>query len=310
MTIPASFQVKFNNNVKLALQASDQRIMGAVTHQSDTGAEKVKVQDIVGHGDAVENTERNGATQWNDTEFDGVWIPKPNELYDARLYDSQDQLATAINLQGSGTMSAAASIRRARTRRILEGFYGDIISGKQGTTVTPFPSGNIIAVTEGGAAGAQKMNTKKLRLANVMLTENYAIDGDDDEVQRYMVLTAEDNDALLTEVPATSGDFKAAYQGVFNNGKIMSMLGWTFIHIELDNPRLVTIPDLATDGSGYRRTPFWVKPGLRVNTWQNLRSEAGKIPERTFSLGTLAGTTLAGTRTEAGQSGQILNLKG
>jgi hypothetical protein len=306
MTVPNSFQVKFNNNVSLQLQQHSNPLWDAVDHQSDTGAEKVKVKDLVGNAEPQEATERHGQTRWNNTEYDGVWIPKPNELYDARLVDDADQLATTISLSGTATMSAASTITRARIRRILEGFYGPIISGKSGTTTTPFPGANEIPATTGGASGAQKMNTKKLREANKMLTEAYV----PDEAKRFMVLTADDNDALLSEVPATSSDFKGAFGGEFRDGKIIRMLGWNFIHLELDNPLLTTIPDLATNGSSYRKTPFWVKPGLRVNTWKLLRSEVGKIAERGFALGTLAGTTLAGSRTEPGMSGVILNEKG
>ena len=82
------------------------------------------------------------------------------------------------------------------------------------------------------------------------------------------------------------------------------------VEVGVDVEALTTIPDLATDGSGYRKTPFWVKPGLRGNRWQALRTEVGKIPELRFSTGYLAGTTLAATRTEPGQSGIILNAKG
>ncbi len=125
-----------------------------------------------------------------------------------------------------------------------------------------------------------------------------------------MLLTSEDNDALLDEVPATSTDFQKAFgAAVDENGNLMRMLGFNFIHLELDNPYLGPIPDLATDGSGYRKTPFWVQGGLYVNYWQRLRTEVGKIPERRFSTGYLAGTTLAGSRTQAEMSGIILNLK-
>jgi hypothetical protein len=304
--VPNSFQVKFNNNVEMVLQQQQNPLMAAVDEQSDTGAEKVKVKDLIGNTAAKEATDRHGKTEWGNRTFDGVWIPKPNELYDADLIDDADKLATTINLDGAATMGAAGTLNRARIQRVLEGFYGPVISGKTGTVSTPFPSGQIIPVTEGGASGAQKMNTKKLRAANKMLAEGYVPEG----TPKFMLLTADDNDALLTEVPATSADFKAAYGGVVEDGVLRKLLGWNFIHLELDNAMLNTIPDLATDGSGYRKTPFWVKPGLRVNWWQKLRSKIGEIPELRFSTGYLAGTTLGATRTQPEMSGIILNAKG
>lgn len=308
MSVENSFQVKFHNNVELALQ---QGMMGnpleqAVIWTDDAGAEKVKVKDIFGAKRAKSATERNGRTIWDDPTNDGVWIPKPVELYEAFLIDNQDKLATSINLEGAATQVTAATLNRARIQRVLEGFYGPIISGKAGTTSTAFPGAAEIPVTTGGASGNQPMNTKKLREAKLYLREGY----NDPNAPAYMVLTAEDNDALLDEVPATSTDFQRAFGAeVDANGNLVKMLGFQFIHIELDDPNLDTVPALATNGSGFRRNPFWVRGGLVANYWQRLRSEVGKIPELRFNLGTFGGTTLASTRTQAGRCGIVLNVK-
>lgn len=304
--VPASFQTKFKNNVEMQLQQMSNPLLDAVTVTDDASAEKVKIKDLIGNNAPIEADERHGDTKYNNTGFDGVWLAKPNELYDADLIDNADKLATSIDLTGATTMSQAGTVQRARIRRILEGFYGNIVSGKEGTITTPFPGGNIIPVTAGGASGAQKMNTKKLREANKLLAENYVDTG----LQKFMVLTADDNDALLTEVPATSSDFKAAYGGMVENGHLKSLLGWNFIHLELDNPLLGTVPALATDGSGYRKTPFWVKPGLVANFWQRLRTMIDPMPGKLGSTQVFAGTTLAASRTQAGMSGIILNEKG
>lgn len=308
MSVENAFQVKFHNNVELALQ---QGMMGnpleqAVVWTDDAGSEKSKVKDIFASKRAKSATERNGRTIWDDPTSDGVWIPKPVELYEAFLIDSQDKLATTINLEGAATQVTAATLNRARIQRVLEGFYGPIISGKAGTTTTAFPSSAEIAVTVGGASGAQPMNTKKLREAKLYLRENF----NDPTQQAYMVLTAEDNDALLDEVPATSTDFQRAFGAeVDSKGNLVRMLGFEFLHIELDDPNLDTIPALATNGSSHRRNPFWVKGGLVANYWQRLRSEVGKIPELRFNLGTFGGTTLASTRTQPGRCGIVLNKK-
>lgn len=306
--VPNSFQVKFQNNVELVLQQQQSRLMssGAVVVQNETGAEKVKIKDLVGNTAPREATDRHGRTEWGNRTYDGIWIPKPPELYDADLVDNDDELATAISLSGTATMAAAGTLNRAKDQRILEGFYGDVISGKHGTTTTAFPSGNIVPVTTGGASGPQPLNTRKLREAKVMLGEAHV----DPTRKRFMVLTEEDNDSLLDEVPATSTDFQSAFGAkVDENGTLIRMLGFHFIPIELDNPLLTTIPDLATDANGYRKTPFWAAGGLVANVWQALRTEVGKIPELRFSKGYYAGTTLGATRSQAGMSGVILNQK-
>ena len=306
--VPNTFQTDFKDHVELQLQQNKSVLVdsGAVHIEDDASAEKIKIRDIVGQTEPQEADDRHGKTVWNNRSYDGIWLAKPPELYDADIVDTADRLATMIDLDGTATMGATATINRAKDRRVLEGFYGDVISGKTGTTVTAFPSGQVIPVTTGGASGARPMNTKKLREAKKLLDEGYV----DRSLKKWMILTSADNDALLDEVPATSKDFQKAFgAAVDEDGNLIRMLGFNFLHFELDNPKLTTIPDLATDASGYRKTPFWAQGGLYFNFWQRLRTEVGKIPERRFSTGYLAGTTGAGTRTQAEMSGIILNKK-
>ncbi len=303
--VTAAMQVKYKNNVEMVLQQQKSRLLDAVTVQDDASAEKVKVKDLVGNTSPNEADERHGDTKYNNQTYDGVWIPKPNELYFADLIDNADKLGTSIELQGTAVQSGAGTINRAIDQRILQGFYGSIISGKEGTTSTAFPGGQVIAVTVGGASGDQKMNVAKLRAANKLLTQGYV----DDEEERFMVLTADDNDQLLTEVPATSSDFKGAYGGTFRDGKITGLLGWKFIHLELDNTMLGNVTTLATSGSN-RKTPFWTKSGMLANFWQRNRTMIDPLPQKLGSVQVFAGTTVAATRTQAGKCGYILNVKG
>lgn len=308
MSVDNSYQVKFHNNVELALQqglAMDP-FEEAVVWTDDASAEKIKVKDIFPAKPASEGGTRNGRTQWDDPNSDGVWLPKEKELYKAFLIDNADKLQTSISLEGAATQMTSATLKRARMQRALEGFFGPIISGKHGTVVTPFPSAAEIAVTTGGASGAQPLNTKKVRAAKLYLDEGF----NPRELKRYMVTTAEDQDALLDEIQATDDNFKKSFGVKYDeDGTITGMMGFHFIPVELDDPMLASIPALATNGSGHRRNPFWVKGGLVGNYWQRLRSEVGKIPELEFNLGTFGGTTLAATRTQAGRCGIILNKK-
>lgn len=305
--VPASFQVKFQNNLEMQLQQQTNPLEGAVKQTDDASAESVKIKDIVGNNEGHEADERHGDTKHSNTPFDGVWVGKSNELYDSDLVDIADQLATSIQLGSATTMSLAGFIRRARIRRMLEGFYGPIRTGTiQNLVTTPFPNGNIIPATTGGAS-ATGINVAKLLAADEFLAQQYV---DTDMLEKYMVLTAQDNKRLLTEVPVTSSDFKSSYQGEVSRGKLRSLLGWTFIHLELDNPLLKTIPALATNGSGQRKTPFWAEGGLAANNWQRLRTMVDPRPDKLGSAQIFSGTTLTASRTQPGMSGIIENVKG
>src|SRR5207253_1767225 len=146
---------------------------------------------------------------------------------------------------------------------------GPIISGKDGATTTAFPSGQIIPVTTGGASGAQRMNVAKLRAAGKLLDKAFVMPGE----PRFIVIDGEQNDDLRSEVPATSSDFKDAFGGEFLDGRIQRLLGWNFIHMELLNPMLLSYAQgLTIDGSGYTKNLFWTKSGIRLATWNKLRT--------------------------------------
>ena len=305
--VAAAMQVKFQNNVEMQLQQTKSVLEMCVETQDDASAEKIKVKDIIGNVQPKEAATRHGDTEYNNRTYDGVWIPKPNELYDADLIDNADTLGTSIDLNSTVTMSCAATIARSRDIRILQGFYAPIISGKEGTVSTPFPAGNELAATIGGASGNQRFNVAKVRAATKFLAQNYV----DLALERWMVLTADDNDSLLQEMSVTSSDFKESYKGtVDEEGRVTGLLGWKFAYLELDNPMLGSVPTLATTGGGLRRTPFWVKPGIRFNYWQRLRTMLDKMPGKLGSYQYFAGMTGAATRTQAGMSGTILNVKG
>lgn len=295
----------FQNNVEMQLQQTKAQLWDAVETQ-DAKGEKVTVKDLFGKTKPQEADERHGDLKQTNVQHDRVWLTKPNELYFVEYVDGADQLATEISLEGGYTMAAMATINRAWDDRVLQAIYGNIVSGKDGTVSTPFPAGQMVPVTTGGASGAQRMNVAKLRAANKLLAQNFAFAPGD---KKFMVIDAEQNDDLLSEVPVTSSDFKASFGGeVDENGNVTRLLGWNFIPMELKNADyLVASAGLTVDGSGYTKNPFWVKSGVRMGVWQKLRTAIKDQPSKVNTKSVFAGTTVAGTRTQAGKVGIILN---
>lgn len=296
--------VNFHNNLELQLQQVKSKLRDTMIEVDANGAERHVIRDLIGNVLPQVANERHGDTKYVDTPHDRIHIPKPDELYYAELVDNADQLATGINLTGAYTMAAMATINRSWDDQDLAGIYGSIISGKDGTTTTAFPGGQIVPVTEGGAAGAQHMNVAKMRAANRMLMQGYA----DVDEEKYMVLDAVQMDDLLSEVPATSADFKGSFGGVFENGVLRKFMGFNIIPMELRNPMLRAFNNsLTVDGSGYTKNPFWVKSGLVRAVWQRLRTSIDPLPQKLLSKQVFAGTTIATTRVQAGKVGIILN---
>lgn len=305
-TVNTTANYEFRNNLELQLQASTSLLWDATEEQDCTGSEKETVKDLIGKTKPQEADERHGDLKQTNVNHDRVWITKPNELYFNEYVDGADQLSTKIGLTGAYTMAGMATIHRAWDDRILQGMYGPILSGKDGTVLTPFPSSMVVPVTVGGASGAMRFNTAKLRQANKMLKQGYAMQPGD---KKYMIIDAEQNDDLLSEVPVTSDDFKGAFGGkVDEDGNVTNLLGWTFIHMELRNTDyLVAEAGLTVDANGYTRNPFWVKSGVRKGVWTKVRTAIKDQPSKVDTRSVFAGTTVGATRTQAGKVGIILN---
>ena len=151
------------------------------------------------------------------------------------------------------------------------------------------------------------MNTAKLKAAGLLLDESYATDESSTE-EKFMILTARDNAALLNEVPATSSDFKGAFGGEWRDGKLTRLLGWRFIHMELRNPNFTAFKrGLTVDASGFTKNLFWTKSGIRKGVWRKLRTAIKDQPSKVDTRSVFAGTTVGATRTEAGKVGIVLN---
>lgn len=302
--VNATAQVAFKNNLELLLNQTQPLLWPLIPEAMLEGYEKAKVKDLVGNVKAQKNDTRHGDTKYADTPHDGVWMVKPPEIYYADLVDRSDQVETTIALGSAYMMTAVGTINRGKDDAVLDGIFGSIISGKTGTTVTPFPNGMIVPVNTGSAAAAARMNTKKVRAARKMLQQNF----NDMQKKRYMILTAEQSDDLLDEVNATSGDYKESFGARVdaNSGRLTQLLGFNIVELEMGNPMLDSSA-LSVDGNGYRKNPFWVDGGIVKGVWDELTTSIDVLPQKLLSKQVFAGCTVAATRTQAGMTGYILN---
>lgn len=297
--VPTTFVTTFENNMKLKLQQT-QPMLAPFAMMKQVSGEKVQLDDLVGHVQAMTADDRHGDTKYANTGHDRVWVAKPPAAYYAELVDRQDKLAAAIDLQSGYMMTAMATINRAHDDAFLGGFYGTMMSGKDGTTLVNFPTDNVVAV-DVGAGAPTRMNVAKLRAARKILAANYV----DLTEERYFGATAEQIDDLLQEVPVTSKDFAAA-GGELRDGKLSRLLGFNIIEMELGNPLLAN-SSLTVDSSGYRKNPFWAKSGMCVAVWEKIFTSIDRMPTKRYSVQIYAETVVSATRTESGKVGYILN---
>lgn len=304
--VPTTFVTLFDNNLRLALQQTQPRLYPLCLPKTGIGSEKKQIDDIVGHKKSMKGSAdgRHGDTQYGNTPHTRLWVAKPDFDYDAELVDDNDQAQAMIDLQSGYMQTAVATINRAKDDAFIGGFFGNMIAGKDGTVLTPFPAGNVIANDVGGVAGTPTgLNLAKVRASRKLLQQNF----NDAEEEAYMAVTADDLDQLLTEIPVTSKDF-GAEGGELRDGKLRRLMGFTFVEVETENPLFWNLASIDA-GGGVRKTPFWKKSGMIRVPWWEQKTIIARLPQKHNSIHIEANACVACSRTDSGKVGYILNKR-
>lgn len=294
-------QTRFQNNLRLELQQHKSALASRTLSRNQAGAEKVKLDNLIANSKTQKKSARHAPVTYNQTGWDGIWVAKPEADFWADLVDTDDKLTTGVDLQGGLVMAAMSAINRAKDDAFLTGFFGDLITGKTGTTLNSFPAGNIIPVNTGATQG---MNMKKVRAARKKLAQNYV----NMEQLFYIALAAEQIDNLYDEAVVTSADYNKANGVRFSaDGKtILGAGGFEFVEFELGNPMLDQSA-LTLDPSTHRRNPFWTADGMVMNWWEELYTSVDRLPQQHHETQVYARICVAASRTDQNRCGYVLN---
>lgn len=288
----------YRDNIKMALQQKDSRLLKTVT-DVDASGEIQLLDDLLGETPYQKKTERNGKTTYVETPHDQRWLAKPDPIFYAELVDNEDKLASGIDITGKYVNGGSSALARGTDSAIIEGIFGTAQTGKKGTILTAFDTNNIVPVNTGAATSG--LNIAKLNAANEILRGN---DVDLDEEELWMPITAKQNSNLLAQIETTNKDYGATGAEI-TNGMVRKLFGFNFAHIELGNARLKEAAALTVDGSGYRKVPFYTKTGLYLGFWERMMSSVDRLPTVHFSTQVYARRTCAATRSEEGKVGYV-----
>lgn len=299
-------QTNFENNMRLRLNQVKPKLAPLALERDCAGKEKHKIDNLIDNEGTRTKTERETDVVYDQTGWDGIWVAAPDAEYKAKLIDTDDKLVTEVDLEGGEVMKQSAAINRAWDDAFLQGFYGDLITGKSGTVLNPFPVGNVVPVDlRVTGTGATGMNTKKLKRALRILTQNFV----DLDQELFIALTAQAIEDLQGEIEVTSSDFQKLGGRMSPDGKyLIGMLGFTFVQIELSNPllKLGSKLSVTTDGNNYRKLPFWSKDGMVMCPWERLYTSVDVMPGKHGAHQVYSRTKVTASRTDQNRCGYIL----
>lgn len=280
---------QYKSNVELLLQQTDSRLAGAVTVGSYVGKAASTVEQF-GSATAVQRTSRHADTPLLDLSQDKRWV-FPTDYEWASLIDKQDQLRAIVELTSPYAMAGAAAMNRVKDDIILAAIFGTNYTGENGTTAETFGtvgSGTYdVGVNTGGTASA--LNVAKLQsgIQKLMLANK----GELNE-SVYGAISSYEHDSLLKEMQVVNKDY--GNSAVLVDGKVKRFMGVDFI-----------ITERLTVASGNRLIPLWLKSGMHLGMWDEVRAEIGPRADKGYATQVYLAMTLGATRTQLGKQIRI-----
>ncbi len=287
-----SFQIEtahiqeYKNNVEMLLQQKCSKLRNAVSTENYNG-KAGKVVEQIGQVTAVRRTDRHADTPLISTPHDARWV-YPKDYHWADLIDEPDRVRVGIMPDGAYSRNGAFALGRAMDDEIIEAFFGEAKTGKDGETAQTFDTANQqVAQTVGATTN---LNVTKLLEAREILMANEV---DLDMEPAYCAITAKQESALMAITEVTSADFNAP---VLRDGKLESFLGFNFIHIER----------LSQTSNPYRRVPVWVASGMHLGLWEDIETRITERDDKNYSTQVYVCGTFGATRVEEGKVVEIL----
>jgi len=280
---------QYRSNVEMLLQQTDSRLAGAVTVGSYVGKAASTVEQF-GSATAVQRTSRHADTPLLDLSQDKRWV-FPTDYEWASLIDKQDQLRAIVELTSPYAMAGAAAMNRVKDDIILAAIFGTNYTGENGTTAETFGtvgSGTYdVGVNVGGTASA--LNVAKLQsgIQKLMLANK----GELNE-SVYGAISSYEHDSLLKEMQVVNKDY--GNSAVLVDGKVKRFMGVDFI-----------ITERLTVTSGNRLIPLWLKSGMHLGMWDEVRAEIGPRADKGYATQVYLAMTLGATRTQLGKQIRI-----
>lgn len=276
--VTGHYVTQFTSNMQLLLQQKQSALRPFVNVGMHVGSAAVPV-DQIGKVEAVSVTSRFAPITDQDVPTDRRWV-YPQDSRIATLIDHFDKLRLLTDPTSDYVQALASGMNRKMDDIIISGMFASANTGVAGGTATVFATANQVSVNVGGTASG--LNVAKLRKARQLLMSYFV----DPSETIYCAVTSKQIDNLLNEVQVVSSDFNLVKPLV--DGVVTRFMGITFIPCER----------LTVDGSSYRRVPVWVKSGVHLGIWNDVRADLSQrkdlegLPWQAYTDMTMGATRL------------------
>lgn len=282
--ITTAFVKQFGDTVSFLSQQKGARVFPLVRVRQEVTGE-VAFFDQIGSTAAVRTNTRHADSPLVETPH----ARRRVSLIDVEwgdLVDKFDLVRTLIDPTNPYTQNAAWAIAREMDKVVIEKFFADAATGKDGTGTATFPASQTIEKDFGSTGTNTGLTIGKLREARRILLGNNVdptLDG-----PLHIVISAKQLDDLLGTTEVTSADFNTVRALV--QGEITTFMGFNFVHSELLETKVET--------DTLRRVPVFAANGMAVAMGLNPMSRIVERSDKRFSTYVYHAVTLGATRLE------------
>lgn len=272
--ITTAFVKQFGDNVELLVQQKGSRFRNAVRVETDVVGEEAYFDQLAATS-AVRKTTRNADTPLVKSDHRRRRV----SMYDyewADLLDKQDKLKMLISPESDYAMNAANAMGRSMDDELIAAASGTAYTGKAGGTSQALGSGQQIVHASAGLTLDKLLEAKEI------------LDGADapEDEERFCAVTAKQVTNLLNTTEVKSADYNSIRALVA--GQINTYVGFNFIRSQR----------LAVDGSSNRLVLCWVKSGLLLAIAQDIVTEIGPRPDKSYATQVYEKMGIGATRME------------
>lgn len=292
VNIPTHFVQQYTTNVAHLLQIQGGKMRGLVMEDTHEGESAVPV-DQYGKVEMQEIVSRFAPMGRVDAPTDRRWV-YPTDYSLPQMVDTFDKLRLMVDPQGPLTQAAVKAAGRQIDNIIFGSFYADAKTGKAGGTTEAFDTTNQRIDAAVGAAADTGLNVDKILEAVKTLENN---DVDTEMEQPYMAITPQQHFDLKRQTQVINTDYftKGGAPVFAGDGTIKEFAGVKIV-----------VSRLVPSNASYRLVPMWVKSGMHLGVWSDVKARVDDRPDIEgvpYQLYTTL--TMGATRLEQGRVIQI-----
>ena len=260
--ITTSMVSQFSSNVQALVQQKGSKLRALIGSEPIKG--KTAYFEQIGSVAAVKKTTRHADTPQMDTPHARRCLTL--ETYNwADLIDNDDKVRMLIDPTSEYANAAAWAMGRAIDESIVDAALGSAGTGEKGDIKVALPTKQKIVHGSAGFTFDKLREVKRVMDARDVPSED-----------RFIVLTADQLDNLLSETKVTSADYAAAKALV--RGELETFMGFRFVQVNgKRSDGSLIVPSFADSTKTIRQCFAFQKAGVKLGIGQDI---VGKITER------------------------------